>query len=269
MNRHERRKKRAQERKARRSGDTMGSAYQTGPLPESVRNHPAFKAGEKAAKDGLGLPPGYHEDIEQAAALIVEWHAQQVDPDLRWLAMDRDRTFIAAALDTGASYLADSPDAFRLLAWLDEKTGRKLSINQAMWALRRCRAMPMPDGSFLGTETIQESAGMKMLKTFADGTGTDTRVKPSPCGHCGEMLDGASAGPGAVPGPGDLTMCIKCGGFNRFDDEMLLAKVTDEDIDELDDAGTRTQLRDAQALLRHYRAQSEMGGKSSKAPAEA
>lgn len=270
MNRHERRKRRAQERKARRSsGDTMsGQSYTVPGIPESWTQSPAFQEGLKASKTGE-LPPAYYAEIEKAAELIFEWHSQQVDPDLRWIPQRDDGVFISGALPDCIGMIADSPDAVRLLQWLDEKTGRRLSLNQAIWALRRVRALPMPDGSYYGVETIVEGRGMKMLERFADGTGTDTRVKPSPCGHCGEMLDGASAGPGVVPGPGDMTICMKCCGFNRFDDEMLLAKVTDEDIDELDDAGARSQLRDAQALLRHYRAQADLGSKASKKTAEA
>lgn len=141
-NRHDRR---AREARERRSNDTMGKSFQLGGLPASVLEHPAYKAGVCAGENGEGFPPAYFEDIKAAAALIRQWRAMQpVTPELRWLVWDAGRTFIAAGLDVGAQYLADSPDAFRLLAWLDEATGRKLSLNMAGWALRMVGEIPMP-----------------------------------------------------------------------------------------------------------------------------
>lgn len=133
MNRHDRRKAAAQ---ARHGSDTMGSSYSTAPLPDYVLNHPAFKAGEKAAATGE-LPEGYVRLIHETANLMREWvSSRAVKPDLRWVQEREGGAFIAAGLDVGAHYLADSPDAFALPAWLDERTGQQLSLNQARWALR-------------------------------------------------------------------------------------------------------------------------------------
>ena len=142
MNRHDRR---AAASKERRGQDTMGKSYTVSGVPESVSNLPAFKEGQRRADSGEGLPPAYYEAIEQAADAIRSYlAAHRSKPDLRWLEWDKGRVFLAANLDRGASYLADSPDAFALLAWLDAATGRKLSIDQAGWALRLAGLMPMP-----------------------------------------------------------------------------------------------------------------------------
>lgn len=272
MNRHDRRKQRALERKARRSGDTMGASHQLGGIPERVLNHPAFKAGEQAAKEGRGLPQAYYDEIERAAELIVQWHAEQIDPDLRWLKPDADKTFISATLGDGMTYLADSPDAFSLLRWLDEKTGRRLSLNQAMWALRRCRAMPMRDGSFLGAETLRESDARKALRgaleqiTAAERSAETDRVPSHPCPHCGAKLDGATSGDGAKPEPGDVTVCIYCGGINCFTDGLGVERMTDDALAELPE-DTRQMLGEMQATIRSLAAARLAGGK--KSPAEA
>jgi hypothetical protein len=253
MNRKDRRAQRAQERKARRT-DTMGTSFHIGPLPEHVTNHPAFQEGKRAAEKGEGFPPQYYDDIEKAAKLIAEWvHAQPTPPDLRWIEQKDDGVFIAAALDdAGASYLADSPDAFALLAWLDEKTGRKLSLNQAMWALRRCRALPLPDGSYYGVTTSHESDAYKTFLRMADRVAKhdeSDRGVSSPCGHCGKQLDAASTDTGHKPNAGDLSVCVYCCGANMFDAELRLVKLTEEQLDALPPESA-AQLREMQALMR-------------------
>jgi hypothetical protein len=145
VNRHERRKAASQ---ARQGQDTMGPSYSFGGIPESVRGHPAFKAGERAAESGEGFPPEYLAAIKDAARAIIEWlYLQTEPPELRWLDGGSGGAFIAANLDAGASYLADSDDARALLEWLDERTGRVLSLNMATWALRLAGLMPMPKGT--------------------------------------------------------------------------------------------------------------------------
>jgi len=146
MNRHDRRKAASQ---ARRGQDTMGQSYSFGSaLPASITEHPLYKEGERRAASGEGFPPAYIEAIEDAARHIQRWIASCVSPpDLKWLEWDAGRTFIAAGLDTGAGYLADSDDARSLLAWLDSATDRRLSLNQAGWALRKLGLMPMPQES--------------------------------------------------------------------------------------------------------------------------
>jgi len=134
----------------------MGSGYTVLPeLPESIRNSPGFKAGQEMAASGKGLPPQYVAAIEHAAGLVRRWVSEHPAAELRWLRWDQGDVFLAAAIPQGAAYLADSPDAFALLAWLDEQgpAPRQLSINMAGWALRLARIIPMPDGSYWSGET--------------------------------------------------------------------------------------------------------------------
>jgi len=226
MNRHERRKKAAQAR--------------------------AAKAGK--------LPEGYGRAIEDAARLIAQWvHAEPVPPTLRWIPQKEDGVFISAALDAGVHYLADSPDAFRLIAWLDEKTGHQLSLNQALWALRLCRALPMPDGSYHGVTTVQQSPAFKTLLALGDEQKTE-RLTGQPCGHCGTVLDAASSEAGGVPTAGCVSVCFNCFGFNRFDDALTMVPMTEADLAGLP-ADLRVQLEDMASTLRHYRMQSALTGK--------
>ncbi len=134
MNRKERRAAASQARQS----DTMGKSFMLGGVPASVRNHPKYQEG---------FPPEYFAEIDKACRLIERWVAANPHAELRWLEWDGQRTFIAAGLDVAASYLADSDDAKRLLAWLDERAGHRLSLNQAGWAVRKLGMMPMPDGT--------------------------------------------------------------------------------------------------------------------------
>jgi hypothetical protein len=145
VNRHERRKAASQQRKGQ---DTMGPSYTVLPdIPESVRNSAGFKAGQAAAASGEGFPPDYVAAIERASVLVRRWCAEHPGAELRWLPWDQGGVFLAAALPDGAPYLADSPDAFALLFWLDEQfvAPKKLSINMAGWALRLAGLMPPKD----------------------------------------------------------------------------------------------------------------------------
>jgi hypothetical protein len=54
----------------------------------------------------------------------------------------------------------------------------------------------------------------------------DYKVPPSMCPHCGYVADGAmraaSDGAGREPEPGDVGVCIKCAGINRYNDKLQL-----------------------------------------------
>lgn len=224
MNRKERR---AEASRARQS-DTMGTGYTLSELPESVKNSPGFKEGRRRAASGEGFSPEYFAGIDRATQLIRQWTAEHPDAELRWLEWDSGRTFIAAALDVGARYLADSPDAFALLEWLDAQfePREKPSINMAGWALRRLRLMPMPDGSLWAQP-------------------------PGPCGHCGAVLDRVSGPEGSKPSPGDLTACISCAGINEFGADMMLLPLSDEQVESRPEAA---MLRKVQAVIREVQA---------------
>lgn len=261
MNRHERRKKRAQERKGR-LGDTMGA----GPLPRHVLEHPAFLEGQRAGREGE-LPQRYYDDVREAALLMCRWvKAQPTKPDLRWVEQPDDGTFLAAPLDA-AELLADSPDAFRMLAWLDEQTGRRLSINQATWALRLCSALPMPDGSYYGVETKYQSPAMELLEAYLDDART-VAVEPVVCGHCGQTCNCVSNEEGRSPRAGSLSLCVECFGLSRFDEQLCLVALTEAERAALPDE-VRAALEDAVAVLRASRMRGGTEGQPRKGVAEA
>lgn len=234
MNRHDRRKQRSLDRKARRSGSDVqsGKVYQAAGLPPGYQDHPAFKRGQEAAKTGT-MGPEYIEQVEQAARKIAEWvHAQPTRPDLRWIEQKDDSVFVIAdlAMVIDKGMLADSADARSLLEWLDEETGKVLTLNQAVWALRWVRAIPMPDGSYYGVETVREIPAQTLLHRMGTALGGEQlHIEGSPCGHCGKVLDGSSkASDGTDPEPGDITFCIYCGGLNRFGEGLRLEGLSDE-----------------------------------------
>lgn len=60
------------------------------------------------------------------------------------------------------------------------------------------------------------------------GPQRDTPV--APCPHCGEELDVASGlGTQDGPKPGDISLCIDCGGVNIFDENLKPRLPTQEE----------------------------------------
>jgi hypothetical protein len=61
---------------------------------------------------------------------------------------------------------------------------------------------------------------------------TTTETKPDACPFCGHWLDRLWAGPGnpeATPRPGDVTICIKCGGLMILDPDLRVRPPTDDE----------------------------------------
>lgn len=82
------------------------------------------------------FPPGYLAIVAKLERLIPEWCAAFPTglPDLRF--WHPGRFLIACPLDASHSrLLAISPDAFALLAWLDEQTNREATLLQAFCVL--------------------------------------------------------------------------------------------------------------------------------------
>jgi hypothetical protein len=234
MNRHHRRAQRAQERKARQ----------------------AFEQGKEAAKKGE-MPQSYYDCIREMARVASEWvHAQPTPPALRWVPQRNDGVLLTGSLDVAAKYLADSPDAFALIAHVDEKTERRGSLLQMTWALRLVRAIPMPDGSWYGTETTHRSPGAERMdglaERFRKNPDGGSRTPAAVCGHCGVPNDRADHPDGRPPEAGDLSLCVMCAGFNQYaelEGVLVLEKRTDADIEAL--TGEQwADLRDMQEVLR-------------------
>lgn len=91
------------------------------------------------------LPPGYVPQIERARELITRWCSEVWQgpglPDLRFF--DPGHVMYIANLDErGRKYLAATPDADRLLAYIDSETARKMTVFQATCALRLAGFLP-------------------------------------------------------------------------------------------------------------------------------
>ena len=190
------------------------------------------------------MPPGYVALVQRLCELIGEWYqAQPKPPELRWL--DWGDTVFAGTLEPEASrYLADSPDAFRLLEWLDEKTGREATLFQARVALQHVGLVP---GGPNRREVLIESLP-KALEAYAFGTGTTTRMPPQACPRCGKMLDANDGEAGHEPKPGALTVCASCAALSVFSDEMRLLPVTPEEFEALP-TETQDEIGSIQALI--------------------
>lgn len=77
------------------------------------------------------------------------------------------------------------------------------------------------------------------------------RVPASNCPACQSEHDAAShpTNETAVPGPGDLTVCIDCGALLRFGQGLELEAVSPAELRALD-AGTRGELVRVQSAIR-------------------
>ncbi len=200
-------------------------------------------------------PAGYVELIKTLMRLIVQWCGEQPGlPDLRWLDPGTTR-FIGPLQGEAVRYLADSPDAFRLVEWLDVQTDRKGSLVQLTIALRMLGHLPGgPE-----PESVLESKAFTELESFAYAKGETTQIVASPCGHCGCLLENASSAAGDSPDPGCFSVCVRCGGINQFDENLRLARVDEAALEALPPEA-RSHLLEMGDLLRAAR----MGAKPSK-----
>lgn len=75
------------------------------------------------------------------------------------------------------------------------------------------------------------------------------------CPWCGETLNmAASFDHDQQPKPGDLTVCIQCAGMLKYGPAMKLLRLTEADIDDLDDE-TADSLALAHQTIREFIAQ--------------
>jgi hypothetical protein len=197
------------------------------------------------------MPPGYIEQIQQLVKLIVRWCGEQPGlPDLRWHDPG-EMVYVGPLKGEPLKFLANSPDAFRLLEWLDAQTGCKVTILQATIALAELGHLPQPAAAEhvrgIDQQVKSTSAAMRKLEAFAFNTGTDTRVPVSPCPHCGKGLDGATGA--REPHPGDLGMCVSCYGFLQYGEGLVLQAITEEQIAALD-ADAASQICEMRDVMR-------------------
>jgi len=171
------------------------------------------------------LPPGYIALVERLCGLIGEWYrAQPSRPELRWLEWG-DTVFAGALQGEALKYLADSPDAFRLLEWLDAQTEHEATIFQAKVALQYVGMIPGGPERKVLIDSLP-----KAIEAFAFGSGTTTRMPPQACPRCGKMLDANDGEKDHVPQPGSFTVCVACAALHQFSPEMRLLAVTPEEF---------------------------------------
>ena len=73
---------------------------------------------------------------------------------------------------------------------------------------------------------------------------------PPACPECESVLDAATINEdGAVPSPGDWSVCFECGAILRFTDDLRMRLAEDTDLASTDDE-TREHLTRAQAYVR-------------------
>lgn len=61
----------------------------------------------------------------------------------------------------------------------------------------------------------------------------DTTLPRSTCHKCGYGIDAASSMVGETPEPGDIGICLRCGNVEKYDENLQLTPLTDEDLIEL------------------------------------
>lgn len=62
-----------------------------------------------------------------------------------------------------------------------------------------------------------------------------TTLPQDKCPVCKTDLDMASPVDGeSVPGPNDLTVCIQCGAWNKYNEDMKITTLTQEERDNMD-----------------------------------
>lgn len=229
MNRHERRKAAAQARRGKATD--VQSGYVMHGVPEHVKNSAGFKRAQEWGKQHPDeMPPEYFEQIRKAAIAMNRWvNSQPTPPDLRWIEQKNDGVLVAADLSLAFGYIADSPDALRLLQHVDDELGHQLTLNQALWALRLNRAIRMPDGSWYGTEKVRESRGSAIVDRIAtDLRGKTHRAPPSTCASCGACMDAFTVAGERMPEEGDISFCLYCAAVNMFRADLTLEPITDE-----------------------------------------
>lgn len=85
------------------------------------------------------------------------------------------------------------------------------------------------------------------------------RIKESACPHCGKALDAATStqDPGARPGPGDVSICIECTNWNKYNENLELEPFTEADRESAED-GLLAEMDRIQDKLRKSKEQSKL-----------
>lgn len=249
MNRHERRKRAAQER----GGKVREVFVPLGDPSDPLRKHLMAQTIDNPAFRALVAP---------MVEAYIEWRKAHPEAVPCW--KPRRREVIMGPLDAADARetLAANDDAHDALEHLSERFP-DANILQAEWAVRYTEEHVQ---QVLAERTKYASPGFKLFEDYARGTGMTTRLPDCPCPHCGTEIGAASAGNGKVPTPGHLVVCVVCGGIGCFGDDMRPRLMTDAEWADLPPK-TRAQLEEAAALFRASAMRAASGG--SKGPVDA
>ncbi len=88
-----------------------------------------------------GPAPGYAALVKRLAALIPQWCSMHPSADLRWRNWE-GAIFAGNLQHPFLGMLAISDDAFVLLRWLDDRTGKEATLLQARVALELSGKLP-------------------------------------------------------------------------------------------------------------------------------
>lgn len=235
MNRHERRKQKAQARHAgpdRRYVTFEMTAENRAMVKACTIDNPAFVKG-----------------VERLRELYVEWRRAHPKARPQW--HPNDGMLITGPLKDGEmqSTLAANDAAAECIAWLDEQTEHRADILQARCAVE---SIDEQAAQMLAERTRYTSRGFAMVEAFANDKGTTTRTPQSACPHCGAAMNAASAGDDAVPSPGALVLCVTCGGCATFADDLTIRHLTDAEWASVSEE-QRRHLQDAGAIFQATR----------------
>jgi hypothetical protein len=73
--------------------------------------------------------------------------------------------------------------------------------------------------------------------------------KPADCPYCGTNLNVVGSTNGAVPQPGDVTVCFRCAGLCQFSPTMEVLAIQFEDLDP--DEDYRDRVREVLAVVKN------------------
>ena len=85
-------------------------------------------------------------------------------------------------------------------------------------------------------------------------------IPPSPCLNCNNVVDFNTTFNTQVPQPGDFVVCPVCGYFMRFDKNMNLQDLTEEDREAaigMSDAEMRAKREEINRVIREAKDRSE------------
>lgn len=133
---------------------------------------------------------------------------------------------------------------------------RKIQRRAAREAARNNPAQKQGEGKGKPEKPLINNQAIQMLEAFALAQDVTKRLEQgSPCPYCLANLDAVHSLKEQLLVPSSLTVCIKCGGISRYDEELKLQAFSAEQMEALPPEH-REILREYQSLIRHVRSTS-------------